>query len=173
MIGILHKKNNTWVVLVEYLETQHSSYLEYVTVELPVIPEQQSLYMFAELTDDWMNKCEGKEVEFEHIPDNKVGNMLLSGFAKIKIEDLIVSDDLQIGPDGAYEHSDRDIKFQKTIWRVSEHLQNVSYKNGDISDLGNEIGISVGKVIENMTENEISVLISGIRHGISLTNGTH
>ena len=68
MIGILHKKNNTWVVLVEYLETQYSSYLEYVTVELPVISEQQSLYMFAELTDDWMNNCEGKEVEFEHIP---------------------------------------------------------------------------------------------------------
>jgi len=84
-----------------------------------------------------------------------------------------VSDDFQIGPNGAYEHSDRDIKFQKTLWRVSEHLQNVSYKNGDISDLGNEIGISVGKVIENMTENEISMFISGFKHGVSLTNGTH
>ena len=56
---------------------------------------------------------------------------------------------------------------------MSEQLQNVQYDNGDISDLGNEIGISVGKGVENMTENEISIFISGIRHGISLTNGTH
>ena len=44
---------------------------------------------------------------------------------------------------------------------------------GDISDMGNEIGISVGKLYPEMNQQEIEDLIHGIRHGISLTNGTH
>ena len=44
---------------------------------------------------------------------------------------------------------------------------------GDISDLGNEIGVTVGRAYESMTEENINDFISGFRHGISLTNGTH
>ena len=44
---------------------------------------------------------------------------------------------------------------------------------GDLSDCGNEIGIIVGERYKNMTEDETSNFISGIKHGISLTNGTH
>ena len=44
---------------------------------------------------------------------------------------------------------------------------------GDLSDCGNEIGIIVGHAYKNMTEDEIQNFISGIKHGISLTNGTH
>ena len=44
---------------------------------------------------------------------------------------------------------------------------------GDLSDCGNEIGYTVGRKYKNMTEGEIEDFISGIRHGISLTNGTH
>ena len=44
---------------------------------------------------------------------------------------------------------------------------------GDISDCGNEIGSIVGKNYPNLSEEEISDFIHGIRHGISLTNGTH
>jgi hypothetical protein len=44
---------------------------------------------------------------------------------------------------------------------------------GDISDLGNEIGRMTGSVYQNMTEEEIIDFISGFRHGVSLTNGTH
>ena len=44
---------------------------------------------------------------------------------------------------------------------------------GDISDLGNEIGITVGNAYENMTEENINDFIFGFRHGVSLTNGTH
>jgi hypothetical protein len=175
MKGRLHNTKDGWVVKFEYIDDQYSSYMEFISIELPVISEQQSLYMFAELSDDWKNKCEGMEVEFEYLPNNKNTKFLLSGFAKIKVDECepIISDDFQIGPDGAYEHSDRNISFQSILWKVSEQLQNVQYDNGDISDLGNEIGISVGKGVENMTENEISIFISGIRHGISLTNGTH
>lgn len=84
-----------------------------------------------------------------------------------------VSDDFQIGPDGAFELSDREIDFQNLLKSVSSKLNIVTYNNGDISDLGNEIGIAVGSTIKNMTESEISQFISGFVHGVSLTNGTH
>lgn len=84
-----------------------------------------------------------------------------------------VSDDFQIGPDGAFELSDREIDFQNLLKSVSSKLNIVTYNNGDISDLGNEIGIAAGSTIKNMTESEISQFISGFVHGVSLTNGTH
>ncbi len=45
--------------------------------------------------------------------------------------------------------------------------------DGDISDLGNEVGCELGKIIENMNPEQIEDFITGLRHGISLTNGTH
>jgi hypothetical protein len=44
---------------------------------------------------------------------------------------------------------------------------------GDISDLGNEVGQTVGEFYKNMNENEIELFIQGFRHGVSLTNGNH
>ncbi len=44
---------------------------------------------------------------------------------------------------------------------------------GDISDLGNEVGQSVGEFYKNMNKEEIELFIQGFRHGVSLTNGTH
>lgn len=59
---------------------------------------------------------------------------------------------------------------------IIETLQNEVYRNNkstDISDLGNEFGISLGKAIPNITEDQINDFMVGLRHGISLTNGTH
>jgi hypothetical protein len=61
--------------------------------------------------------------------------------------------------------------FQHIIKQIKEHMEKVSYENGDLSDVGNEIGIVLGNYIEN--EQEFKYLVQGIRHGISLTNGTH
>jgi len=58
--------------------------------------------------------------------------------------------------------------FQELESRKSELIY-----QGDISDCGNEIGIVVGNLYPNLTEDEISDFIHGIRHGISLTNGSH
>ena len=44
---------------------------------------------------------------------------------------------------------------------------------GDESDLGNEIGFIIGNRWSQLTEDEINSICAGIRHGISLTNGTH
>jgi hypothetical protein len=68
---------------------------------------------------------------------------------------------------------ERQIDFKKIMKDISVKLHTMPYDNGDISDIGNEIGLAVGYHIENMTQEEINDLISGIRHGISLTNGTH
>ena len=68
---------------------------------------------------------------------------------------------------------ERQIDFKKVITDISVKLPTIPYDNGDISDIGNEIGIAVGIIIENMTEEEINDFISGFRHGVSLTNGTH
>ena len=96
----------------------------------------------------------------------------------IRHDEPIVSDDFQIGPNGAYEHTDiylinREINFKDTINSLITRLGSVEYDNGDLSDLGNEIGIGLGNVLSDLSADEISMFISGFRHGVSLTNGTH
>lgn len=52
-------------------------------------------------------------------------------------------------------------------------LQSFSYE-GDLGDLGNEIGIILGKYTkEGKVGYELSDFEHGIRHGVSLTDGTH
>jgi len=57
------------------------------------------------------------------------------------------------------------------IPQIEMRIKDIKYV-GDESDLGNEIGYTIGKVI-NFTEEDTESFIHGIRHGISLTNGTH
>jgi hypothetical protein len=61
--------------------------------------------------------------------------------------------------------------FQHILKQISESLSKVSYDNGDLSDVGNEVGIAIGNYIT--TEQEFKDFVSGLRHGISLTNGEH
>jgi hypothetical protein len=68
---------------------------------------------------------------------------------------------------------EREIKFREVFEEMCRTFNEIEYMNGDISDVGNEIGYALGKVLENMREDEIKTFIVGLRHGISLTNGTH
>jgi hypothetical protein len=61
--------------------------------------------------------------------------------------------------------------FQHILKQISESLSKVSYENGDLSDVGNEVGIAIGNYIT--TEQDFKDFVSGLRHGISLTNGEH
>jgi hypothetical protein len=45
-------------------------------------------------------------------------------------------------------------------------MEKVSYDNGDLSDVGNEIGIVLGNYIE--TEQYFKELVHGLRNGIYL-----
>ena len=68
---------------------------------------------------------------------------------------------------------DREINFRETINELSTDLLTVEYDNGDITDIGNEVGYNLGNILRDMTEEEIELFIIGFRHGVSLTNGTH
>ena len=68
---------------------------------------------------------------------------------------------------------EQETDFQEILKLITLKLNNVSYNNGDISDIGNEVGLAIGSILENMTDEEINDFIIGFRHGVSLTNGTH
>jgi hypothetical protein len=68
---------------------------------------------------------------------------------------------------------EQETDFQEILKLITLKLNNVSYNNGDISDIGNEVGLAIGSILENMTDEEINDFVSGFRHGVSLTNGTH
>jgi len=61
--------------------------------------------------------------------------------------------------------------FIHILNRIKTQLEKVNYDNGDISDVGNEIGIALGQYLS--TNEELNDFITGLKHGISLTNGTH
>lgn len=63
------------------------------------------------------------------------------------------------------------LNFKKTIKKLITDLSEVSYPGGDIGDIGNEIGYSIG--LELDSEDKIKDFIHGLRHGISLVDGTH
>ena len=66
--------------------------------------------------------------------------------------------------------------FAETLSKIATEISNRKLQqsySGDISDLGNEIGHALGKVLSNMNEVEITDFIHGLRHGISMTNETH
>lgn len=55
---------------------------------------------------------------------------------------------------------------------LKQRADDLKYQ-GDISDFGNEVGITVGKIFGNMSESEVRDFVNGFRHGVSLTNGSH
>ncbi len=64
--------------------------------------------------------------------------------------------------------------FKIACKEIAERIGNLPYENGDVSDIGNEIGIILGQYIsENSFGWEKEDFVAGINHGISLTNGTH
>ena len=67
---------------------------------------------------------------------------------------------------------ERSIEFRDIFEQLCQTFSEIKYDNGDISDVGNEIGYALGKVLENLQEDEIKTFIVGLQHGISLTNST-
>lgn len=57
------------------------------------------------------------------------------------------------------------------------HLESIKtssqIKNGDLSDLGNEIGIAIGRHTGEKNGFEKDAFVVGIYHGISISDGTH
>ena len=61
----------------------------------------------------------------------------------------------------------------ETIEEIKQDIISQLYDSHmcDLSDVGNEIGIVIGKYTDD--NNTIEDFISGLRHGVSLSNGTH
>jgi hypothetical protein len=61
--------------------------------------------------------------------------------------------------------------FKEVNKEIADKLLNITYESGDLSDIGNEIGIIIAKYFDdNNTKDDF---FHGIKHGISLTDGTH
>jgi len=64
-------------------------------------------------------------------------------------------------------------KIKKISFEISNQLYQINYK-GDLSDLGNEIGVVLGKYIKKKKIGyQLDNFIDGLKHGISLIDGTH
>ena len=64
-------------------------------------------------------------------------------------------------------------KFKEVIEDLKEQLNKITYSGGDLSDVGNEIGLVIGKHLKNEIGYEKESFISGFNHGLSLIDGTH
>jgi len=65
------------------------------------------------------------------------------------------------------------IEVEPIVKDLTEQLQKINFSKGDLSDIGNEIGIALGKYISDEMGFEYEDFLAGIRHGISLAKGTH
>jgi hypothetical protein len=58
-----------------------------------------------------------------------------------------------------------------------KHLESIknsaTINHGDLSDLGNEIGIIIGQYTNDKMGYEKDDFVNGIHHGISISDGTH
>jgi len=62
--------------------------------------------------------------------------------------------------------------FEKILKEIKDQCDLIHYE-GDLSDIGNEIGKIVGKYITDESGFEKSSFLAGIDHGISTVDGTH
>jgi hypothetical protein len=71
-------------------------------------------------------------------------------------------------------NKDFEKKSNYVIESLFDHFEKNNTKIVDMADVGNEIGIAIGKFINNKDNGfDLDSLISGIRHGVSLIDGTH
>jgi hypothetical protein len=63
----------------------------------------------------------------------------------------------------------------RDIQKIVNDLKEIKlHPQGDLSDLGNEIGKIIGAHIDNQEiDYELDDLLAGIEHGVSLTDKTH
>ena len=64
-------------------------------------------------------------------------------------------------------------EFNKTRKEISIALDNVWYENGDLSDIGNEIGVIIAKHFSDKMGYDLDSFIHGLKHGVSLIDDTH
>jgi hypothetical protein len=76
---------------------------------------------------------------------------------------------------GCFEGLPVDAAAKDIAQEIAEHLiKGTKLTEGcDLSDLGNEIGIALAKRISKNLGYDLESFISGVKHGVSLIDGTH
>lgn len=88
-----------------------------------------------------------------------------------KIEESDLTEEQLNAIDRIIEGEIEEIDYKEVLFDVAKRLSKVTHIVLDIGDVGNEVGIAIGKHIKN--EDDKSFFVSGIYHGISLIDGTH
>ena len=67
--------------------------------------------------------------------------------------------------------------MENILEALIKHLESIKntapINHGDLSDLGNEIGIIIGEYTTDKMGYEKDDFVSGVLHGISISDGTH
>jgi hypothetical protein len=107
------------------LETQYKNFLSDNPDSKITFEEWEKIW-----TSKYVNTVSGIE-EYIHNINNWRGSDLsdwdVTLMDGLENEPPYVSDDFQIGPDGAYEHSDREIDVTNTLKQLAIHLMKVPY----------------------------------------------
>lgn len=64
-------------------------------------------------------------------------------------------------------------KNKEIFKELSQGLTAIKNYNGDLSDVGNEVGILIAKYLDDELGYDLEGFIAGVRHGVSLMDGTH
>lgn len=148
MKGELAKtKSGTWVIW--YWKEDENSF---EGGKIPVHPDIQEKMNQLDFMD---HLSEGKEVDFVLVTDERI------------CKEFSTNEYAKIVPPSEEEISE----FKKIRASIIRQLQNVVYDNGDMADIGNEVGMAIAR---HFDENQsIDDFIAGVRHGASLIDGTH
>lgn len=65
------------------------------------------------------------------------------------------------------------VRLEPIFKDLIDGLQSPKSQIGDLGDVGNEVGIILAKYISKEIGFDKESLIAGIKHGISLIDGTH
>jgi hypothetical protein len=53
---------------------------------------------------------------------------------------------------------------------LSERALFIQYGEGELTDVGNEIGAALGRTLESLSIEDVTEIITGLRHGLRLNN---
>jgi hypothetical protein len=185
MKGTLYKTKQGWVVS----RCVGDGVAEVWEERLPLHPDDESLWMFAELNEEWKDKLDGKEVDFEIVDEFTHPELYTNvGWGDgIKYAKLIPSKEQQKeliteimdldAKDGLYEdtsHRDNprtdDIdKFEQDAWDNYEHVEGNLYS----TTFRNAFKLGYKKAQETLyTEEQVREAMSMARKlsGIAYTN---
>jgi hypothetical protein len=108
----------------------------------------------------------------KQVGDNATEQKIMEDVDEASVSFCLTSTDYQQDIEEEIEIVKQDFKIP--CKEISERLSDLPYENGDIGDIGNEIGVILGKYMkENSFGWEKEDFISGLNHGISIANGTH